>query len=246
MSISVSSEYTRSYVEVKPHLARPFVGIYLDLENYLNYCAIVLVTYDFLLTLGREIWHVWRARQSFATLLFYGIRYPALFNVVLTLLIRMSWPSFQNSWLWYLGACPDGPGHHHPRQQYYFRCSTRVRHVQPWMVAILPCASIWLAKPSNIYLHFQTNIDDARRLSKPRAASVMSDGIVLALTVVKTYKKIHRPDEAADLAPSLSQILLRDTVLCFSLLCVVNVIGMATGHLTQFIAIWQTWTAAPA
>jgi len=78
-----------------------------------------------------------------------------------------------------------------------------------------------------------------------RAASVVSDGIVLALTVAKTrtLNKARRAQCEDDPTPTLSGILFRDTVSCFSLLCAINVIGMATGRLTEFIEIWQIWTA---
>lgn len=60
---------------------------------------VALVTYDYFLTLGREAAYVWRAKQTLATISFYGFRYPALFSLPVTLLIRLSWPGFQSNWV---------------------------------------------------------------------------------------------------------------------------------------------------
>ena len=66
-------------------------------EAYDRIGSIALVTYDYFLTLDREIAYVWRAKQSLATLSFYGFRYPALFNITIILFIRLSWPTLQSN-----------------------------------------------------------------------------------------------------------------------------------------------------
>ncbi|TFY56865.1 hypothetical protein EVJ58_g7378 [Rhodofomes roseus] len=76
-----------------------------------------------------------------------------------------------------------------------------------------------------------------------RAASILSDGLVLALTAIKTFNRARGADLITGKGPIIKQILLRDTVLCFGLLCIVNVVGIATGHLDQFIEVLQVWTA---
>ncbi|KZT04435.1 uncharacterized protein LAESUDRAFT_761006 [Laetiporus sulphureus 93-53] len=60
---------------------------------------------------------------------------------------------------------------------------------------------------------------------------------------MKTIRKKDPGLITSSLGPSLTDILLRDTAICFAFLCVVNVIGIATGRLPEFIDIWQTWTA---
>ncbi|KAH9914798.1 uncharacterized protein B0H18DRAFT_121762 [Fomitopsis serialis] len=83
-----------------------------------------------------------------------------------------------------------------------------------------------------------------------RAASLLSDGMVLVLTAVKTFWiKKHTSISRGTM---ITDIMLRDTLLYFALLCVVNVIGLVTGHLTtdiagvlctcEFIEVWQLWS----
>ncbi|KAI0729823.1 hypothetical protein C8Q72DRAFT_289735 [Fomitopsis betulina] len=73
-----------------------------------------------------------------------------------------------------------------------------------------------------------------------RAASVLSDGIVLVLTTKKTYSKVR---QSAGLAghDTVLGTLLRDASVCFSLLCIMNIIGMGTARKTEFIQIIQIW-----
>lgn len=76
-----------------------------------------------------------------------------------------------------------------------------------------------------------------------RAASVFSDGLVFVLTCSKTICGRIRVDINNTTQTSVSEALSIDTILCFGTLCIVNIIGIVTGHLTQFIAVWTTWTA---
>lgn len=76
-----------------------------------------------------------------------------------------------------------------------------------------------------------------------RAASVVSDGIVLILTCVKTLERNKSQNSTRSRKETLRGILFKDTAICFGLLCIVNVIGIATGRLTEFIEIWTMWTA---
>ena len=58
-----------------------------------------LCCYDYCLTLGDEILYVWRKRLSISTLLFCGIRYPAVINTVFMILGLNSWPSWQSNYV---------------------------------------------------------------------------------------------------------------------------------------------------
>lgn len=77
-----------------------------------------------------------------------------------------------------------------------------------------------------------------------RTASVLSDGLVLILTCTKTVRRKREVDGYLfGWNVTLRAILLRDTAVCFGILCLLNTIGIATGHLSQFIEIWAVWTS---
>ncbi|EPT01318.1 hypothetical protein FOMPIDRAFT_1048766 [Fomitopsis schrenkii] len=60
---------------------------------------------------------------------------------------------------------------------------------------------------------------------------------------MRTFRRVEGSVAAVGRVNVLKQVLLRDTVVCFGLLCIVNVIGMATGHLDQWIEVMQSWVA---
>ncbi|KAH9928654.1 uncharacterized protein B0H18DRAFT_999924, partial [Fomitopsis serialis] len=66
--------------------------------------------------------------------------------------------------------------------------------------------------------------------SYEKAASLVSDGLVLALTALKTLNGMRGADIVTHKGPIIRHILLQD-------------IGIATGHLDEYIWILQNWTA---
>ena len=74
-----------------------------------------LCCYDYCLTLGDEILYVWRKRLSISTLLFCGIRYPAVINTVFMILGLNSWPSWQSNHVRTSGRSPKS----HTDRAYY-------------------------------------------------------------------------------------------------------------------------------
>ncbi|KZT65323.1 hypothetical protein DAEQUDRAFT_759451 [Daedalea quercina L-15889] len=74
-----------------------------------------------------------------------------------------------------------------------------------------------------------------------RAASVLSDGIVLVLTLMKTHLKSDDVTQLSQLNRNVRGILLRNSSVCFAFLCVINVIGIGTARMTVTIQIIQTW-----
>ncbi|OBZ67925.1 hypothetical protein A0H81_12162 [Grifola frondosa] len=48
--------------------------------------ATALFCYDYFLTLGSEVEHIWRTKISIATLVFYAVRYSALFSTIFVIL----------------------------------------------------------------------------------------------------------------------------------------------------------------
>ncbi|EPT01324.1 hypothetical protein FOMPIDRAFT_1023260 [Fomitopsis schrenkii] len=257
-----------THVEVKPELASIFVAIYLDLENCFYFSATALVTYDYFLTLDREIAYVWRAKQSLATLSFYGFRYPALFNITILLLIRMSWPGLQSNWSCNIlelvqlavdiviivsstvfAALRVYAMFNRSRLLFCLVLLSGLMNPALLLYIITSRSLRTLDAYGKLGACMLTIIGDDWSYEKwmigARVASLVSDSIVLVLTFVKTFKKAHWRDRRIDdVRPTLMGILLRDTVLCFSFLCIVNIIGIATGRIKEFIAIWQAWTAA--
>ncbi|KZT69913.1 hypothetical protein DAEQUDRAFT_725880 [Daedalea quercina L-15889] len=75
-----------------------------------------------------------------------------------------------------------------------------------------------------------------------RAASVLSDGIVLVLTWMK--RRLKRRDIAEPSDPDATvRVLFRDSSRCFAFLCIINIIGIGAARRTEFIQITQTWTS---
>ncbi|TFY58320.1 hypothetical protein EVJ58_g6490 [Rhodofomes roseus] len=77
--------------------AEVFFRFYYYFENFLYFSATTLCCYDWCLTLGREIDLIWKSEQSLVTILFYGLRYPAVLNTVIELLSRITWRSWQSN-----------------------------------------------------------------------------------------------------------------------------------------------------
>jgi len=247
-------------------VATVWVHIYLYFENYSYFSATALYCYDYFLTLDREVKYVWQARRSFANILFYSYRYSAFLNTALELLTRIAWP-WQSTW-----SCGILERIQMALDVIILISATvfaalRVYAIfgrNAWLFgAILvsglvhPCILIHVfivSSPGvdNVLGHqaCELGILDSTHgyedwMIGARAASVVSDGLVLVLTCMKTLRRTSPADMIAELGITLTlrEILLKDTALCFGLLCIVNVVGIATGHLTQFIEIWTMWTA---
>lgn len=246
--------------------AKLWVQVYLYFENYSYFSATALCCYDYALTLDREVAYMWRSKQSFATLLFYTCRYSAILNTALELLTRMAWPSWQSDKsCGYVQRLQMGLDTAILVTTTIF-AALRVYAIfrrNKWLfVAVLisglinPCISVYVFTKSNPalddvkgYQACELGILGSQHAYEnwmigARAASVVSDGLVLVLTCIKTWQPKGLAEVLVmDIGTTIREILLKDTALCFGLLCVVNIIGMATGHLTQFIEIWTTWTA---
>ncbi|EED85643.1 predicted protein [Postia placenta Mad-698-R] len=231
------------------HLDR-WVQVYLYFENYSYFSATALCCYDYALTLDREVKYMWRSKQSFATLLFYTCRYSAILNTALELLTRMAWPSWQSDKLRIRSTFTNGAGHrhfgHYNHSVGYEHLSYSSQHAYEnvCLEVVLIVVRI-IAVRDNGSIYFPAHLTGSETgMIGARAASVVSDGLVLVLTCIKTWQpKGNAGALMMDIGTTIREILLKDTALCFGLLCVVNIIGIATGHLTQFIEIWTTWTA---
>lgn len=242
-----------------------FVQFYLGLENYLYFSATTLCWYDYFLTLDREIKFIWKAEQSLATILFYFYRYPGLLNFIIELLGRMSWHNWQTD-----ARCGAVLHTQMALDLMILISSSIFAALRVYAIfnrdrflfslvlisgLINPIISIY------IFVMSSTELDAVKQFQGcmldiignqhryellmmiARAASVVSDGIVLILTCVKTLERNKSQNSTGSRKETLRGILFKDTAICFGLLCIVNVIGIATGRLTEFIEIWTMWTA---
>ncbi|EED85644.1 predicted protein [Postia placenta Mad-698-R] len=66
-------------------------------ENCLYFAATSLCCYDYCLTLQQEIDFIWSGRLTFANILFYCFRYPAILNTIFVVLGYVPWPGWQTS-----------------------------------------------------------------------------------------------------------------------------------------------------
>ncbi|KAH9831006.1 uncharacterized protein C8Q71DRAFT_317713 [Rhodofomes roseus] len=74
-----------------------------------------------------------------------------------------------------------------------------------------------------------------------RASSLLADGLVLALTWWKLFRARSKTDSAS--ATSLTSTLVTDTGIYFLLLCIVNIVGIGTGHIFQLVPCLSTFIA---
>ncbi|OBZ67946.1 hypothetical protein A0H81_12106 [Grifola frondosa] len=62
----------------------------------LYYTATALFCYDYILTFGSEVQFMWRSKLSIAAIVFYVVRYAALFNTLFTILETLQGPTVTN------------------------------------------------------------------------------------------------------------------------------------------------------
>ncbi|KAH9899284.1 hypothetical protein C8Q73DRAFT_787183 [Cubamyces lactineus] len=74
-------------------VASDLIALYQQyhLEYIVYVVAIALFCYDYCLTLGREVRLVWKRRFSASSILYYTVRYSAVFNVVLFVMDMTPW-----------------------------------------------------------------------------------------------------------------------------------------------------------
>ncbi|OSC97814.1 hypothetical protein PYCCODRAFT_1376413, partial [Trametes coccinea BRFM310] len=61
-----------------------------------------LFCYDYCLTAGREVQLVWRRGFSTSTVLFFGVRYPAVFSTIFVVMDMTSWKGMSD-WVMFSG-----------------------------------------------------------------------------------------------------------------------------------------------
>lgn len=66
------------------------VGLqHLNIETYVNACAITILSYDYLLTLPYEIKYMWTQKWSLIKVLFFLTRYPVFFDTVCAIYLQL-------------------------------------------------------------------------------------------------------------------------------------------------------------
>ncbi|KAI0734228.1 hypothetical protein C8Q72DRAFT_792040 [Fomitopsis betulina] len=226
-------------------------------EDYMLFSAIALIVYDYILTFDREVRFVWASRQSLGTFLFYGFRYPAVFNIVLVLLARLTFPSWQSSWIPCVIAFPEMALDIIVLVSATVFAASRIYAIynRNWILFSLvlvfglvnPAISIYIfTKTLAALIGVSTYMSEIQPTQSVMPVATQS----CSLTIIgahssyqKTFRKVEASAAGVGRVSVLKQVLLRDTVVCFGLLCVVNVIGMATGHLDQWIEVTQNWVA---
>ncbi|KAH9836385.1 uncharacterized protein C8Q71DRAFT_858367 [Rhodofomes roseus] len=281
--------------------AEVFFRFYYYFENFLYFSATTLCCYDWCLTLGREIDLIWKSEQSLVTILFYGLRYPAVLNTVIELLSRITWRSWQSNARFAVALLAPYRSQYQLNESSY-SCAILLRTQVAFAAIILTSAAVFASL--RIYAVFDRNrwiaiavlllgliypfivvfvfsystpvvsgflgyqvctigtaggdaTDDvdwstwAHFMMGARAAALLSDGLVMVLTAFKTFR-IKTRTSVTSRGRMVTDIMLRDTLLYFTLLCIVNITGIATGHMNitigglyctcEFIEVWQLWS----
>ncbi|KZT64719.1 hypothetical protein DAEQUDRAFT_732263 [Daedalea quercina L-15889] len=254
-------------------LAEEFLRKNYLLENFFYITVAVLSCYDICLTLDREVTHVWKSQQTMATVLFFGLRYCQPVNMVLEILGRLTWSSSRSdqscSVIVHLQMAMDII----PLVCATVLCAIRISAIFMGSRMLFSAVAITGVVNPVIYIYiysraiprdfglssYQTeypflkviadyqvcslHVSQSRTayvgwMMAARAASFIGDALILGLTLVKTLPQYNQQQMG-----SIKQILHRDTILCFGILCIIDVIGLATGFFPQLIEIWQTWTS---
>ncbi|EED83139.1 predicted protein [Postia placenta Mad-698-R] len=189
--------------------------------------------------------YIWNAEKTFPTLLFFAYRYSALLNLVNELLARVAWPRWQTMTMTILsgaGVRVDESDHIHLHLR-HVGTYTRLRE----RIHSLYSVNHWQSNDYEIRGYRATSdmgqysyVLDTLVMMVAKGASVISDGLVLILTCVKTLSSTCTMDSVNGKKDTLSSILLKDrdvSRLQPKLLGVVNIIGIATRRIIEFVEI---------
>ncbi|KAH9926789.1 uncharacterized protein B0H18DRAFT_1005588 [Fomitopsis serialis] len=244
--------------------------IFVGLVNYMYFSATALYVYDYLLTLDREVRYFWGAQPSFYTILFYFYRYPALANTVLEVLSRIDAPwqtvKLRDMQRFQMGldivilvsAASMFAALRvfaiYNRNRWLCATVLLIGLVNPGILIVLPFTrSIPSLGTVDGFRACTLALAGSQRSYEKcvwtifaRVAALISDGLVLVLTGLKTSQRRTDVDGVVGIERALKDVLLHDKrtlIRMPRLLCGVNVIGIGTGHLTEFLEIWTLWTA---
>lgn len=235
------------------------------LEASLYFSAITVVAYDYCLTIGGEVQYIWRTTTSFVNILFYAHRYCALCGIVL---IILDWVQ-PESWLTgssegcdivmlllVIANCAIMTSATifaavrvyaiFDRSKMLFLVTSLVGLVNPVLTGYTMLgleSQTQKSVASQAFCGSSPSVKSASWITGARGSSLAADGLLLALTWIKTRNSAQN-GRAEGVRPHLSQTLLQDTAFYFGFLFIVNVIGIATGHLSDFWMVTALWTPA--
>ncbi|KAH9938350.1 uncharacterized protein B0H18DRAFT_966783 [Fomitopsis serialis] len=226
------------------HGALLWLDIFVGLVNYMYFSATALYVYDYLLTLDREVRYIWGVRPSFGTILFYFYRYPALANTVLEVLTRIDapWQTVKSCGIMQrfqmgldviilvstsiFAALRVFAIYNRNR----WLCATvlLIGLVNPGILIYLFTRSIpslgtvdgfracTLSLAGNERSYEKCVYSPIRWMIFARVAALISDGLVLVLTGLKTSQRRKDVDGAEGIQRALKGVLLHDTTICFA------------------------------
>ncbi|KAI0729812.1 hypothetical protein C8Q72DRAFT_288967 [Fomitopsis betulina] len=222
---------------------------YVFFSNDMTWAATTVWCFDYLLTIDKEIQYFWRSSWSLSKFLFLGYCYPPLLYILINIFATVPWPSWQGYHLCNLAIHADATEYHQHllvAKCYVIRRAPRLRTVWSQPSAVRACLPHRVPKschfdpPVSSFQGCSLSISGGSTTSYEkwtivaRAASVLSDGIVLVLTMKKTYSNA-RQSAGLEVHDILLGAILRDVSVCFSLLCIMNIIGMGTARKTEYI-----------
>lgn len=225
-----------------------------------------LCYYDYCLNISREVELIWKAKLSLGTILYYTLRYPAMLFPVAEIMMRIFWP-------WQSDQSCRVLLRFNMALDLIVLSSVAVfaalrvyaMHGRSGWLSALTLVSGLINPAIFIYLFTRSipswkevqgfgvcnstiagnNLTFENWAIVARAASLVSDGFVLSLTYATTLRAPKRfgPAGHHDGHGDITTILLRDSLLYFSILFTLNLIGIGVGHITASIEILMTWTA---
>ncbi|EPT00584.1 hypothetical protein FOMPIDRAFT_1162948 [Fomitopsis schrenkii] len=235
-------------------------------SNDMACAATAIWCYDYVLVLDREIENVWYTDWSFNKALYFGYRYPGLLNafIVFFTVPTLPWQTVERcgsllrlQMAMSIVISVSGTVFAAMRVYALFFRSRAL-----WTVVLLsgllnPAIFIYIFTrsrpgPSGIStlqgcsLGLTLNITGSLRSYEKgtmiaRASSVVSDSIVLVLTLMRIRAKRRDIAGLSKSAHTIRGVLLRNGIICFGLLCIINLVGIATARQTVSIGITQVW-----
>ncbi|KAI0729799.1 hypothetical protein C8Q72DRAFT_826435 [Fomitopsis betulina] len=237
-------------------------------SNDMTWAATVIWCYDYVLVLDREIENVWYAAWSLNKALYFGYRYPGLVSAVIVCLTTpaLSWQTVE---VW--NTCGyilrlqmamsimisvSAAVFAAMRVYALFHKSRSLCTVVLLSGLLNPAIFVYIFTrsrpgPSGIStipgcsLGLTLNITGNLRSYEnwtiiARVSSLVSDSIVLVLTLMRIRAKRRDIASLSKPAHTIREVLLWNGEL---LLCILNLIGIATARQTVFIGITQVWTS---
>ncbi|CDO70386.1 hypothetical protein BN946_scf184999.g26 [Trametes cinnabarina] len=211
--------------------------------------ATALFCFNYILTFTREVQRIWKLRFTTSAILFYCVRYSALFNTIFIVLEQTRWngisdirPVSMTCWSVHMllklhyrkqlcnyAAVANGPQYHTARVGFGVLRSPRIR----------PIGSEYLNPRRGFDSRVRQSYDISGIIGA-RASSVVTDFLVLTITVLKT-RPIQTEAPLVSIKTTVADILMRDGALYFAILLVANVIGLGTIRSFSLIQPMSTW-----